>query len=281
MDLRAIPAEGTTGARARGSDSSSSSPRTPQVAMAVGFTFRFLSAAYISRLSFCVGMCFATAYINALSSVAAGWRTPHITITAPKSAAGQDTLPDLGHDLVSLVGKATWGDEFLRWYALPDLFADGFMLALVAFCCVHPLRFVVLRRVTVIWSALNALRALCVIVTSLPSSDPTCVAQFKDETGAYKLLEGEAALSHLLRRTWLVTLAPTDHITCGDSVFSGHATAMTMCAMVFSQYCHPQTWTGDIACTPGPCMHYFGAQRAPKLNGTMRMSALAQTPCEP
>ena len=251
MELNLAESSATDGECSEGV-SPGAGERTPRLVASAGFTFRFFSVAYLSRLMICVVLFLGTGYINAFASVVAGHRSPQIDIIAPGWAANQTSLPDLGHDLVSVVGRKLWGKTFLDWFTLPDIFLELFMVAVVALCIVHPLRFLILRRFCIVFAALNGLRALCVILTSLPDASPACASQFGDKKhGAYKQLSWKtqywythsAAMQHSMRRAWRVAFEPGRHITCGDLVFSGHATAMTMCTLVFTEYCHPSCWT--------------------------------------
>jgi hypothetical protein len=230
--------------RSEGS-SSGGGGHTPQAVAFVGLTFRFFSTAYLSRFGFSLLLFAATGYINALASVLAGFRTPKITILAPDWAADKTTLPDLGHDVVSAVGRVVWGSEYMPWDGLPDKFIDGWLLATVMLIAAMPLRLLVLRRFFVVFACLNTLRSISVIITSLPDASPRCISQFGKEAGAYKDLswrwdfrEGvlSPALWYSLQRALLVLSDPAKYITCGDSVFSGHATFMSMCNAVVSQH---------------------------------------------
>lgn len=99
------------------------------------------------------------------------------------------------------------------------------------------------------------MRAICVAATSLPDASPRCIAQFASEDGLYKakpifpqyvcilypLLQSmifhECSKCCLLAdrrafdRAWKVLLRPSEHITCGDMVFSGHTVFFMLCAM--------------------------------------------------
>jgi shingomyelin synthase len=56
----------------------------------------------------------------------------------------------------------------------------------MAFILTHPRRFLIMRRIAIVFAVLFIFRAFTVTVTSLPDASPTCVAQFTNETGAYK-----------------------------------------------------------------------------------------------
>ena len=65
-----------------------------------GFQFAFFSKAYLSRLVFSMSILISAIYLNTLSSVVAGYRTPNLTILdIENQATDKVILPDFGHDL--------------------------------------------------------------------------------------------------------------------------------------------------------------------------------------
>ena len=99
-----------------------------------GFSFGFFSVAYQTRLLLVLLFFLASGWLNALSSCAAGWRTPRIQLLDVKGnvVPGQ-TLPDLGHDLVGWLGgavlPATWmtAEGAVAWEQGPDTFVNIFV----------------------------------------------------------------------------------------------------------------------------------------------------------
>ena len=209
--------------------------RVASVSADVGFSFGFFEPEYLKRLAFCLGFLAVSGYLNALSSAIAGYRNPQIVITAPKWATTHTTLPDLGHDFVAFVMKRLTGQEYIEMFEIPDYFVSIMGTVLVFFVFIHPRRFMILRRLFFVFSVLNVLRSLTVSMTSLPDASPKCAAQFDNST--YKNRPVDVALVKSLQRAFLLVIQPGQHVTCGDMVFSGHCTFITLCACVFHQYC--------------------------------------------
>lgn len=207
------------------------------LAARAGLTYKFLSYQYISRLLAAFVFAFGAAYLNTLASVCAGYRTPWLLV---RDLDGKETsqriLPDLGHDMVEMVAikmgaKTTYIDN----YALPDELVYGLFVATFGLIGVHPQRFMILRRLLVLFGLMFVLRAVTVSVTQLPDASPTCQAQFLDaKRGAYKR---QPMFPKAFRRAWIFLTSPTNHVTCGDMIFSGHTTCLAMCGMVFKHYC--------------------------------------------
>lgn len=125
-------------------------------------------------------------------------------------------------------------------------------------------RLLILRRFCAIFACINMMRAFCVAVTSLPDASPMCISQFDSERrGRYKAMpifpKCVFALAQVVPsclyfacmtnscllvlrvclcvpyrafdRAWKVLVRPSQHITCGDMVFSGHTVFFVLCAM--------------------------------------------------
>ncbi|GMI11349.1 hypothetical protein TrVE_jg4938 [Triparma verrucosa] len=219
----------------------------------VGFTFKFFSIAYLSRLGFAILLLLITGYLNALSSNLAGYRNPQIKITGPSWAKGMTTLPDLGHDVISKFTLRFLGTEYIDWFELPDHFVDWMGTFMVILILLSPRRFMILRRLPVVFSGLNLLRSFTVIMTSLPDASPECAKQFvrAGKGTSYKDRNFEEAVVKSFQRAWLLIIQPGKHITCGDMVFSGHTTFITLAMLVFAQYCysaHPTKNKKLLAC---------------------------------
>ena len=170
---------------------------------------------------------FVTGYINACSAAASGWRTPYavyyeivnstdpavVAALSQPSAGGPPlaldvgspshhlrlmttthAIPDVGLDLVAYVGTAVLPDSWIKdgsidWPNGPDEFVKFHGLFLVVFLIFSPQRLKIVRRIFVVYSFVNLLRAFTVIATSLPDPTPKCHNQFHDleGDGAYKL----------------------------------------------------------------------------------------------
>lgn len=188
----------------------------------VGFSFKFFSYAYLFRLAFALALLMITGYLNALSSNLAGYRNPQIKITGPHWAKGTTTLPDIGHDIISKFTLRYLGTEYIDWFELPDHFVDWLGTCMVILIVLSPRRFMILRRLPIVFSGLNLLRSFTVIITSLPDASPECAKQFvragKGIT-SYKDRNLEEAVIKSIQRAWLLVIQPGKHITCGDMVF--------------------------------------------------------------
>ncbi|TYZ65473.1 hypothetical protein PybrP1_005037 [[Pythium] brassicae (nom. inval.)] len=185
-----------------------------------GFIAEMLSYAYLSRFAFSLTIFAIASYLNALAAVIAGWRTPNVVILdLNKQDTGEKTLPDLGHDLFKYVMTKIYGQTtYIEWFDLPDEFLAAVGTCIGILLIVHPRRLLILRRFCAIFACINMMRAFCVAVTSLPDASPNCISQAFD-------------------RAWKVLVRPSQHITCGDMVFSGHTVFFMLCAMTVKTYC--------------------------------------------
>lgn len=206
-----------------------------------GITFNFFTWAYISRLLFCLLLFLVTSYCNAVSSAAAGWRTPNVQFLGLNGEVlhGTFSLPDLGHSLLGGALTFLFGKDIMEWHALPDLFVSvsvGLTLVLIV---QHPKRFIILRRLLAIYSLLNLLRAYTVIVTSLPDASPVCAKQFGDpKTGLSPVnYKQRDMFPDVFYRGWLLLVEPGQHVTCGDMIFSGDPSFIS-CPYQFNQHQH-------------------------------------------
>ena len=213
------------------------------LAVRAGLTFKFVSYQYLSRLLAAAAFCFVAVYINTLASVCAGWRTPWLLVRdLDGKETTQRTLPDLGHDMVwwlaTWMGAKRWpwgSTTYVDNYALPDQLVYALFVATLVLIALHPQRFMIFRRLLVLFGMMFLLRAVTVSVTQLPDAAPTCQAQFGDpKRGAYKR---QPMFPKAFARAWVFLFSPTTHVTCGDMLFSGHATCLSMCGMVFKHYC--------------------------------------------
>lgn len=207
-----------------------------------GLTFHLFSGEYLSRLAFAAACLVSGAYVNCLASVVAGYRTPWIVVRdLDGKLTDRVTLPDLGHDVTGWVTDAmglhrNFVDHWLELHGvhLMDCLVCLGVFSAVVFVVAHPKRLQILRRVLMIASFTFLLRALCVFATQLPDASPKCQAQFVSEQGAYKR---HAMFPKAFFRAWTLLWHPTDHVTCGDMVFSAHTSLVTQSAMTFFKYC--------------------------------------------
>ena len=201
-----------------------------------GFVVEMLSFEYLSRLGFALFMFAITSYLNALAAVIAGWRTPNVIILNLESQDnGEKTLPDLGHDLFKYSMSFLYGDtDYIDWFELPDEFIYAVGTCTMLFLVFHPRRLLILRRVMSIFAWINLLRACCVAVTSLPDASPMCISQFNTDRGLYK---STPIFPRAFFRAWKVLIRPSQHITCGDMIFSGHTVFLVLCGMIVHTYC--------------------------------------------
>ena len=208
----------------------------------VGFTRRMATREYMSRLAVCLAWFALTSYLNAVAAVVAGYRTPNVVVLDLDSRPieGLKTLPDIGHDVFRRLVQAWYGAaefEHIDWFELPDVFMGFVGASTLFFILIHPQRLLVLRRMMAVFGFINFLRAICVVSTSLPDASPRCQAQFSDpHTGAYK--RRPMFTQRMFHRAGLLLLEPSQHISCGDMIFSGHTVFLVMCCMVFDTYCN-------------------------------------------
>ena len=211
--------------------------RIAWIATKTGFSPKQLSSFYLRRVATSIGLMFVSAYLNALSSVVAGYRNPNIVITSPAWAADKPNLPDLGHDLIAAIIRPITGQEFISSSHIPDQFVLGMGFPTILFILIHPLRFLIIRRTFIAFTFLNLLRSCTILMTSFPDSSPNCIAQFSDHTGAYKNNTFSVAFRKGIYRAVLVIVEPGVHITCGDMVYSGHGMLTTLAFLIFNHYC--------------------------------------------
>ena len=207
------------------------------LAIRSGLSFKFLSSQYLSRLLASLAFFVVAAYVNTLASVCAGYRTPWLLVLdLDGKPTASRTLPDLGHDAVELLATwLEWDTPYIDNYALPDKLVYVLSVATIGLVAFHPQRFMILRRLLVLFGMMFCLRAVTVSVTQLPDASPTCQAQFgHPKRGVYKK---QPMFPKAFHRAWVFLTSPTSHVTCGDMLFSGHTTCLTMCGMIFKYYC--------------------------------------------
>ena len=214
-----------------------------EVAEVGGFHFSLCDRRYLVRLGLSVLFFLSTGYLNSVSSVAAGYRTPNVRLLSlypnqrgEHHESESRTLPDLGHDLVTMTSRVVLGTDYIDFFELPDMFVACFIPITLLFVLLHPRRLMIFRRVFAIFGLLNLMRSFTVIITSLPDASPNCTAQFDDldGVGQYKT---RPMWPGVLVRAFKVMTEPGEHITCGDCVFSGHSVFLLICACTFHEYC--------------------------------------------
>lgn len=214
--------------------------RIDSLAESAGLTFAFFSKDYLIRMLFVFCLFLIASFSNAFFSCLAGYRNPQISILAPTWAVSttHPTLPDIGHDVIGFFTEKVTGKDYIDWYSLPDIFVQLLGFSMGLHIVLHPRRFLILRRLLFLFSCLYLLRSFTIIITSLPDASPICAEQFsqKNMENSYKNYPEEAIRKSFFRALKMM-LAPQDYITCGDMVFSGHTSFISLCMLVFNQYC--------------------------------------------
>ena len=214
-------------------------------AHSAGFSRKFLTYPYLTRFAACVFATLFTGYLNALAAVFAGYRTPNIQVLDLHWKSTElGTLPDLGHDIIdyaidALGYRESW--EVSDWFMLPDQIMTFIGSGMLFFIFCHPLRLQIMRRFMSIFAYVNMLRPICVLATALPDASPNCRSQFEQfhagdlSRSHYK--DQPMFRKHSFLRAFKVLFFPSEHITCGDMVFSGHTVFLIMALCVFRTYC--------------------------------------------
>eukprot|EP00299_Pterocystis_sp_00344_P012824 c6212_g1_i1.p1 GENE.c6212_g1_i1~~c6212_g1_i1.p1 ORF type:complete len:305 (+),score=32.28 c6212_g1_i1:45-959(+) len=194
---------------------------------------------YIARTLIGVALCFGSSFINALCAVLAGFRTPNIKVyDLDQNVLLYRGLPDFGHDLVAILKThiGVYLTPIASQFTTVDLngvFLDIFGFPMIYLGFLHPQRTMLLRRVPFIFSCINILRAISISVTSLPDASPECHIQFETPSGEYK----RAAMFPIsFGRALRVMFDPSNNITCGDMIISGHTVFLLLSIMVFRRY---------------------------------------------
>jgi len=194
----------------------------------IGFDYKYLNWKYISRLLFSTTTLFCSVYLNLLSSSIAGYRTPWIHILdVHGNLTNSISLPDIGHDIL----------PYIDWFELPNYFIELNLYLFLFLFFFHPKKFQIFRRSTMILSIIYILRSYTVLVTSLPDASPLCYSQFTDPVhGAYKM---NKMFPDVFFRAFNILKSGGKKITCGDMIFSGHASLLILLSLSFQQYCYP------------------------------------------
>eukprot|EP00494_Astrolonche_serrata_P005748 UN05765 len=125
--------------------------------MLLVFRGKFFSYEYQSSFLTSVLIFLLAGYFNAFMANIAGYRVPLIKIEGPEWQKGRTTLPDLGHDLISLTGQWIYGQEYshVDWFALPDRILEFMSYSAIIFICIHPKRFLIFRRALTIGTIMS------------------------------------------------------------------------------------------------------------------------------
>jgi hypothetical protein len=175
-------------------------------------------------------------FVNALSSASSGWMTPRIQLLDIYGEIHDtQSLPDIGYKLSSFLPVF-----ITSWETGPYIIQTFFIISLYFLLIVHPLRLKILSRCMIIFSIINFIRSISIMVTYIPDSNPICLRQWKDMngSGAYKKLPMWPAN---IKRALLLLVEPSAHTTCGDMIFSGHMVFITMVYKIYSEYFHTST----------------------------------------
>jgi hypothetical protein len=176
---------------------------------------RFLCQQYLSRLVFAGAFFFGCAYINALATMISTHRNPNVRVfDLDGNALQSHTLPDLGHYLWSVVLNAVGHHtDYIDEHSLPDKLVSALGHVTLFLMACHPRRFMIFRRVFMIFGLLLLMRAVSVSVTVLPDASPVCHEQFTSASGDYK----KAALfPRAFYQAAQFVLRPRSMVTCGD-----------------------------------------------------------------
>lgn len=209
--------------------------RLESVGESVGLSFKFFSREYAIRMGFVLFLFAVFSFTNCFFSCLAGYRNPNIDILGPQWATGTTTLPDIGHDIIGWFCSRYTSKDYIDWFELPDIFVQILGISMGTHIFLHPRRFLILRRFLFLFSCLLFLRSFTVIITSLPDASPECAKQFL-VNGSYKDHPEDAVVKSFWRALNMMQ-RPQDYITCGDMVFSGHTSFLSLCMLVFNQYC--------------------------------------------
>jgi hypothetical protein len=130
------------------------------------------------------------------------------------NALQSHTLPDLGHYLWSVVLNAVGHHtDYIDEHSLPDKLVSALGHVTLFLMACHPRRFMIFRRVFMIFGLLLLMRAVSVSVTVLPDASPVCHEQFTSASGDYK----KAALfPRAFYQAAQFVLRPRSMVTCGD-----------------------------------------------------------------
>jgi hypothetical protein len=149
----------------------------------------------------------------------------------------------VGHDLfpaVSVIGAANAHvicDGLLR--------ATGYVTA--AFVMTLPQRWIIWRRIFLVYGSVVFLRALTLLMTALPDPYALCAthprANFTWSRIPWSSVPGDVVLLLGGGGASPDDSDGTSALTCGDSVFSGHTVLFVLCALVWHTYFPGLVWS--------------------------------------
>lgn len=168
---------------------------------------------------------FAVAYLYCLlclicmviSTCIAWYRTPNYFL-----------LPDIGHNLLPELSTVFGLDA----HKLCDYLLYVTSASTLAFALLNPKRYIILKRVCMVYGTLMLMRSVTLLVTSLP--DPYLLCDLRTP-GTYDWSD----MPWLNVATDVIGMfGPNDResLTCGDLIFSGHTVLFVLCALVWHTY---------------------------------------------
>lgn len=140
-------------------------------------------------------------------------------------------LPDIGHDLLPTI--STVGG--IRAHAICDHLLCVTMLTTLLFIIKQPRRIIILTRCCMIYGTIMFMRAVTLIITSLPDPYFLC-ATHTDIMYTWTNMPWKAVFFDLFLLLGFSPNSQRHFMTCGDMVFSGHTVLFVMCALVVHTY---------------------------------------------
>ena len=159
-------------------------------------------------LPFCFAFSFffLAAYINSVIQVYSDYGSP----------TSREPLPDLGHRLFPF-----WDET-----SICDYWLFGMVVTMVLrYVFIPTTRLIIFRRVIFLQGCMFCLRAVSIIVTELNMPQQSCEST---ATGS-PWVEGFLIMA-------------TVHHTCGDVMFSGHTTTITIASLAITMYTKGEEW---------------------------------------
>ena len=201
---------------------------------------------YLFRLLTAACFLIVSGYCNVVCSVIAAYRTPNMRImnTAGTEMLSQRVLPDMGHFFMDYIQQYMDQTTAHHWENIdPNFFIAHIIHAFVVLLLIHPQRLMLARRCCGIVGYIFLSRSICVLVTSMPDSQPLCYKQFGTPEGAYK----DMPIFPDVFWTAFSTLCKfSDSVTCGDMIFSGHMVMITLGCLFFAKYCNTRDMASSI-----------------------------------
>ncbi|ETV74020.1 hypothetical protein, variant 1 [Aphanomyces astaci] len=145
-------------------------------------------------------------------------------------------LPDIGHDFLPPVPFP------------PQVLLVLVCTATAVFVAFHPSKMVIMRRLLLIYATLIMARTVLALMTFLPDSNPSCLAEEKS-------VSAKEVVQHFLvsRRgfvEWIDHQRNTTLHGCRDTIYCGHSTLLVLCGMTWHTYYQrveaPVNWVKSI-----------------------------------